>query len=282
MDINLAIIQGSKILRDKFIPNSQLDAEILMAQTINKDRNYILLNSNTFLKKNDLDNFNKLIKERSLGKPIAHLTNRKFFWKSEFFVTNNTLIPRPDTELIIENVLRLTKQKNKINILDIGIGSGCILLTILKEKEKESFYGTGLDISQKCLNICKINADKLNVSSRLKLYKSDVDKFNLGKYDLIVSNPPYIERHKLKYLDKDVAEFEPRLALDGGLDGLSEIRKVIIKSSELIKKNGKFILEIGYDQKNKVINLLKKEGFYINSTQKDLANNDRCIVSTKL
>ena len=280
MDINLAISQGSKILRDKYIPNSQLDAEILMAQTINKDRNYILLNSNKLLNKNDLDNFNKLIQERSLGKPIAHLINRKFFWKSEFFVTNNTLIPRPDTELIVENVLRLTKQKNKINILDIGVGSGCILLTILKEKE--SFYGTGIDISQKCLNICKINAYKLNVSSRLKLYKSDVDKFNLGKYDLVVSNPPYIKTNKIKYLERDVAEFEPRQALDGGLDGLSEIRKVVKKSSELIKKNGKLILEIGFDQKNKVISLLKREGFYINSTQKDLANNDRCIVSTKI
>ena len=159
MDINQALSQGSKILRDKYIPNSQLDAEILMAQTINKDRNYILLNPNTFIKKNDLDNFNKLIRERSLGKPIAHLINRKFFWKSEFFVNNNTLIPRPDTELIIENILRLTKQKQRINILDIGVGSGCILLTILKEKE--SFYGTGIDISQKCINICKINADNL-------------------------------------------------------------------------------------------------------------------------
>ena len=127
-----------------------------------------------------------------------------------------------------------------------------------------------------------MNAINLKVHSRLKLYKSDVDKFNLGKYDLIVSNPPYIKTCKLKYLERDVAEFEPRLALDGGLDGLSEIRKVIKKSSELIKKNGKFILEIGFDQKNKVINLLKKEGFYINSALKDLAKNDRCIICTKL
>ena len=154
------------------------------------------------------------------------------------------------------------------------------MLSILKERE--NFYGTGIDISQKCLNICKINADKLNVSSSLKLYKSDVDKFNFGKYDLIVSNPPYIKKHKLKYLEIDVAEFEPKLALDGGLDGLSEIRKVIKKSSELIKKNGKFILEIGYDQKRKVVNLLKKEGFYINSIQKDLAKIDRCIICTKI
>ena len=280
MNINLAINEGSKILKSKFIPNPLLDAEILMAKIINRDRNYILLNSSGPINKNDLNNFYKLIEQRSLGNPIAYLTNKKFFWNSEFFITDDTLIPRPDTELIIENILRLTKQKNKINILDIGIGSGCILLSILKERAK--IYGTGIDISQKCLKITKINAIKLKVTSRLKLYKSDVDKFNLGKYDLIVSNPPYIKTCKLKYLEKDVAEFEPRLALDGGLDGLSEIRKVIKKSSELIKKNGKLILEIGFDQKNKVINLLKKKGFYINRVQKDLANNDRCIVSTKI
>ncbi len=280
MNINLAISNGSKILKDNFIPNSQLDSEILMAKTIKKDRKYVLLNSKMTLNKNDLDNFYSLIKERSLGKPVAYLTNKKFFWNSEFFITKNALIPRPDTELIVENVLSLTKHKKKIHVLDIGVGSGCILLSILKERE--NFYGTGIDLSKKCLKISKKNALKLEVSSRLKLYKTDVDKFNLGKYDLIVSNPPYIKTYKLKYLDRDVAEFEPRLALDGGLDGLSEIRKVIKKSSELIKKNGKFILEIGFDQKNKVINLLKKEGFYIDNAQKDFADNDRCIVSTKI
>ena len=280
MNINSAIISGSKILRNKFIPSYHLDSEILMAKTIKKDRNYILLNSDNVLKKNDLNLFFRLIEQRSLGSPVAYLTNKKFFWNSEFFVTNDTLIPRPDTELTIENILNLTKQKNKINILDIGIGSGCILLSILKERK--NFYGTGIDISKKCINISKINAVKLKVSSRLKLYKSDIDKFNLGKYDLIVSNPPYIKTSDLKYLERGVVEFEPRLALDGGLDGLSEIRKVIKKTSELIKKNGKFILEIGFDQKNKVIELLNREGFYINSIQKDLANNDRCIVSTKI
>ena len=280
MNINLAINQGSKILKNKFIPNSQLDSEILMAKTINKDRKYILLNSNNILNNNDLNNFYELIEKRSFGNPVAHLTNKKFFWNSEFFITKDTLIPRPDTELIVENILRLTKQKSKLNILDIGIGSGCIILSILKERE--NFRGTGIDLSKKCLIISKKNAIAHKVNSRLKLYKSDVDKFNLGKYDLIVSNPPYIKTCKLKYLEKDVAEFEPRLALDGGLDGLSEIRKVIKKSSELIKKNGKFILEIGFDQKNKVIKLLKKEDFYIDSIHKDLANNDRCIVSTKI
>ena len=128
----------------------------------------------------------------------------------------------------------------------------------------------------------KINAKNLKLINRVRLYKTDVDKFAQGKYDLIVSNPPYIKKFNLKYLEKEIASFEPKLALYGGLDGLSEIRKVIKKSSELIKKNGIFILEIGFDQKNKAINFLKKEGFYINSTQKDIARNDRCIVSTKI
>ena len=280
MNISLAINKGSKFLKRKSVPNSQLDSEILMAKTINKNRNFILLNSNKLLKKNDLDKFYFLIKQRSQGNPIAYITNKKHFWNSEFFITKDTLIPRPDTELIVETVLGLTKQKNKMNILEIGIGSGCVLLSILKERK--GFYGTGIDISQKCLNISKVNADKLKLSYRLKLYKSDVDKFSLGKYDLIVSNPPYIKKHIIKYLDKGVARFEPKIALDGGLDGLSEIRKVIKKSSELIKKNGKFILEIGFDQKNKVIKLLNKEGFYINSALKDLAYNDRCIICTKI
>ena len=280
MNINLAIMEGSKILKSKFIPNPILDSEILMAKIINKDRHYILLNSSDTINKSDLNNFYNLIKQRSLGKPVAYLTKKKSFWNSEFLITKDVLIPRPDTELVVENVLRLTKQKSKINILDIGVGSGCIIVSILKERE--NFRGTGIDLSKKCLIISKKNAIAHKVSSRLKLYKSDIDKFNLGKYDLIVSNPPYIKTLKLRYLDRDVAEFEPRLALDGGLDGLSEIRKVIKKTSELIKKNGKFILEIGFDQKSRVINLLKREGFYINSTLKDLANNDRCIVSTKI
>ena len=280
MNINSAIIQGAKILKDSFIKNPYLDSEILMAKAIEKDRKYILLNSKRLLEAESLNFFQILIKNRSAGKPIAYLVNKKFFWNSEFIVSNDTLIPRPDTELIIEKVLKLTAYKKKLNMLEIGIGSGCIILSILKERK--SFYGTGIDISKSCINISKLNAIKLKVSSRLKLYKSNVDKFTLGKYDLVISNPPYIKKSKLKYLEKDVAKFEPKLALDGGLDGLSEIRKVIKKSSELIKKNGTFILEIGFDQKNKVINLLKKKGFYINNALKDLGKNDRCIVSTKI
>ena len=280
MNISLAITEGAKILKKNFISNAYLDSEILMAKVLKKNRNYILLNSSQTICNKRLNYFKKLINSRSSRKPIAYLTNKKFFWDSEFYVTNDTLIPRPDTEMIIENVLSLTKHRNKLNVLDIGVGSGCILLSILKEKQ--NFYGTGIDLSKNCLDITEINAVKLKVKKRLKLYKSNVDKFNLGKYDLILSNPPYIKKYKLKYLERDVREFEPQHALDGGLDGLSEIRKVIKKSSELIKKNGKFVLEIGFDQRNKVLNLIKKEGFYINSIQKDYAQNDRCIICTKI
>ena len=280
MNISTAIIQGTKILINNSIMTANIDAEILMAKAINKDRKYVLLNSNQQVDAEVLNFYKKLIENRSNRKPVAYLTNKKFFWNTEFYVTENTLIPRPDTELIIENALNLTKNKNQLSVLDIGIGSGCILLSILKERQ--NFYGTGIDVSKNCLNISKINAINLKVESRLKLFKSNIDNFSLGKYDLIVSNPPYINKLKIKYLESDVGLYEPKLALDGGLDGLSEIRKVIKKSSELIKKNGKFILEIGFDQKNKVIKLLNKEGFYINSALKDLAYNDRCIICTKI
>ena len=280
MNIQSAIIDGINILKSKSINSAKLDSEILLAKAIGQDRKYIILNNDQNLKEENLKYFKKLINKRSLRRPIAHLTNKKYFWKYEFFVTKDTLIPRPDTEVVVEQILKLTIYKNKISILDIGVGSGCILLSILKERN--NFYGTGLDISKNCLNISKINAIKLKVNNRVKFYKSDVDKFDLGKYDLIVSNPPYINSFFLKYLEKDIVNFEPKLALDGGLDGLSEIRKVIKKSSELIKKNGKFILEIGFNQKNKVNEILKKNGFYINKTIRDYGNNDRCIISTKI
>ena len=280
MNIQSAIIEGTKILTDKSINSAKLDSEILLASAIDQDRKYIILNNDQNIKEENLKYFQKLINKRSFREPIAYLTNEKYFWKYKFFITNNTLIPRPDTELIVEQILKLTKFKTKMKILDIGVGSGCILLTILKERR--NFHGVGIDISKKCLNISKINAKNLKLETRIKFYKTDVDKFSFGKYDLIVSNPPYIKSCDLKYLESDIIDFEPKLALDGGLDGLSEFRKVIKKSSELIKKNGKLILEIGFNQKNKIIKLLNKKGFYINSTLKDLAKNDRCIVSTKI
>jgi release factor glutamine methyltransferase len=280
MNIQSAVIGGISVLKNKSILSAQLDTEILMAKALGKNREYIILNHDKVLNNKDLEYFKKLVHERATRKPIAYLLNKKFFWKCEFYVDKNTLIPRPDTEIIIEQILKVTKNKDYLRILDIGVGSGCILLSILKERK--NFYGTGLDISKNSINISKINAKRLFVDKRVKFYKSDVDKFTDRKYDLVVSNPPYIKKSDLKYLESDVLKFEPKLALDGGLDGLTVIRKVIKKSSELLKKNGKFILEIGFDQKSKVIKLLNNKGFYINGTIKDLAENDRCIISTKI
>jgi release factor glutamine methyltransferase len=280
MKLETAIKIATTDLNKNKISSSLLDSEILMSKVINKDRGFVILNPKEEIKKNNYSYFRQLVHERSKGKPIAYLTGKKHFWKYEFDITENVLIPRPDTEIIVEQVLNMFKNKNKISFLDIGVGSGCILLSILKEKK--NYLGTGIDMSSECVKLTKINANKFGVKNRVKIFKSDVDNFNLGKYDLIISNPPYIKKLDLKYLDKDVINFEPKLALDGGLEGISEIRKVINKSSELIKKKGKLILEIAFDQKNEVKKLLKNKGFYINNIVKDFAKNDRCIISTKI
>ena len=280
MNIDTAIKNGFLDLKKKNIKSALLDSEILMSKVLNQDRSKIILNLNRQLNNQDYKLFRELIISRSKNKPIAYLIGKKSFWKYEFEINDKVLIPRPDTELIVEQVLNIYKNKQNINFLEIGVGSGCIILSILKEKK--FFLGKGVDLSKDSIKICEKNANKLNVSNRLKLFKSDIDNFNLGKYDLIVSNPPYIKKFDLKNLDKDVLNFEPKLALDGGLDGLSEIRKVIKTSSELIKLNGKLILEIAHDQKKMVKKMLNDYGFFINKVAKDLANNNRCIVSTKI
>ena len=280
MNIENILKEGIKILQKNKIANPQLDSEILLSNSIKRDKKHIILNPKEVLNSEQLRKFNSLIDRRKKGEPIAYLINKKEFWKDEFFVNKDVLIPRPDSELIIEQVLKIYSKDDQLQILDIGTGSGCILLSILKERS--NFYGTGIDISKKSINVSKFNAKQLNLTNRVKFFHSSVDNFNNGKYDIIVSNPPYIEQLSLKYLEKDVVNFEPKLALSGGFDGFSKIRKVINKASILIKKNGKFILEIGFNQKNKVIKILKEEGFYVNKAIKDYGNNDRCIISTKI
>ncbi|MDA7732140.1 peptide chain release factor N(5)-glutamine methyltransferase [Candidatus Pelagibacter sp.] len=280
MNIENILNEGISILQKHKIANPQLDSEILLSKSIKRDKKHIILNPKEILNLEQLRNFKSLIERRKKGEPIAYLISKKEFWKDEFFVNKDVLIPRPDTEIIIEQVLKIYSKNVQSQILDIGTGSGCILLSILKERS--NFYGTGIDISKKSINVSKFNAKQLNLTNRVKFFYSSVDNFNNGKYDIIVSNPPYIEQLSLKYLEKDVVNFEPKLALSGGFDGFSKIRKVINKASILIKKNGKFILEIGFNQKNKVIKILKEEGFYVNKTIKDYGNNDRCIISTKI
>ena len=272
--------EGINILQKNKIANPQLDSEILLSNSIKRDKKHIILNPKEILNLEQLGKFKSLIERRKKGEPIAYLINKKEFWKDEFFVNKDVLIPRPDSELIIEQVLKIYSKDVQLQVLDIGTGSGCILLSILKERS--NFYGTGIDISKKSINVSKFNAKQLNLTNRVKFFHSSVDNFNNGKYDIVVSNPPYIEQLSLKYLEKDVVNFEPKLALSGGFDGFSKIRKVINKASILIKKNGKFILEIGFNQKNKVIKILKEEGFYVNKAIKDYGNNDRCIISTKI
>ena len=280
MNIENILNKGIKILQKNKIVNPKLDSEILLSNSIKRDKKHIILNPKEVLNSEQLGKFKNLIDRRKKGEPIAYLINKKGFWKDEFFVNKDVLIPRPDSELIIEQVLKIYSKDVKLQVLDIGTGSGCILLSILKERS--NFYGTGIDISKKSINVSKFNAKQLNLTNRVKFFHSSVDNFNNGKYDIIVSNPPYIEQLSLKYLERDVVNFEPKLALSGGFDGFSKIRKVINKASILIKKNGKFILEIGFNQKNKVIKILKEEGFYVNKAIKDYGNNDRCIISTKI
>ena len=279
MNIEIAIKEAYKELKNNQIESALLDSELLLSTVIKKDRKFILLNLDKELDQNDQDNFKDLILKRSRGKPLAYLTGTKSFWKYDFKVNEKVLIPRPDTEIIIEQVLKIYKNKDYINFLEVGVGSGCIALSMLKEKR--FFFGTGIDLSQDSIEICRYNAKKLGVNNRIKLLKSDVDNLIFRKYDLIISNPPYIKKFDLNKLDREVIDYEPKMALDGGLEGLSVIRKVIKKSSELIKTHGKLILEIGHDQKEFVKKMLKDNNFYVNRTLKDLAKNDRCIISTK-
>ena len=259
---------------------SKLDAEVLLSNVLKKNLVELIIDKEIKINKDEFILYKKLIKRRKLGEPIAYILNKKEFWKNTFFVDRNVLIPRPDTEVIIEEILKLISKDEKKFILDIGTGSGCIIISIANERPK--LICTAIDISKKALKVAKINAKIHHIKNRIKFYNSSVDNFFKGKYDLIVSNPPYISNLKIKYLEKDIVGYEPLVSLRGGPDGSSILNKVIKRSSSLIKIGGKLVLEIGYDQKYKIMNLLKKENFYINKIVKDYAGNDRCLIATKL
>ncbi len=200
MKLEIAINDAYQKLKKNNIKSALLDSELLLSKVIKKSREFIILNSRYNINKKDYHDFKDLINQRSNGKPIAYLTTKKFFWKYEFLVNDKVLIPRPDTETIVENILNIYKKKNNICFLDIGFGSGCIMLSILKERK--DFKATGVDISGDALKVGNINAYRLGVKNRTRLFKSDIDKFSIGKYDLIISNPPYIKKLDLKYLEK--------------------------------------------------------------------------------
>jgi len=280
ININYLLNEGKKILSNSFVKTPKLDAEILLSCVLKKNLKEIIIDNKIKLKKKEINTYKDLIRRRKFGEPVAYIIKKKEFWKHSFYVDQNVLIPRPDSEIIIEETLKLIDKKNRGFILDIGTGSGCLIISIAKERP--NFFYSAIDISKKALKVAKTNAKMHQLENRIKFYQSSVDNFFKGKYDLIISNPPYINKLKLKYLEKDIYGFEPLIALEGGLDGSSMLNKVIKKSSSLIKVGGKLILEIGFDQKLKTIGLLKNEGFYVNKVIKDYGNNDRCIISTKI
>ncbi len=279
-NINSVLFKAKKYLINNSIKSANIDTEILMCSVLKKSRDHLILNTSGKMDDDKINIFNQLVERRKKREPIAYILKRKDFWKSTFYVDRNVLIPRPDTEILIEEILCNYNKNQKLSVLDIGTGSGCIIISILNDRP--NFKGTAIDICRKALNVAKYNAKIHQLENRIKFYKSSVDNFFKGKYDLIISNPPYINKFYLKYLEKDVIGFEPNLALEGGIDGFSVLERVIKKSSRLLKIGGKLVLEIGFDQKLKVSKLLKKEKYFVNKITKDYGNKDRCIICTKL
>ena len=277
MEILELLKVGSQQLRDYNINSCRLDSEILLAKIFKKQREELLINLDQKVTSKIIRGFNKLIARRSLREPIAYILQEKEFWSKKFFVDKNTLIPRPETELMVEKVVNIFKDK-KLHILDIGTGSGCILLSILSELKNSR--GIGVDISQKAIQVAVKNSIKHKLSQRAKFYNKSVTQIFDYKFDLIVSNPPYINRKDIKNLDDDIKKFEPKLALDGGNDGLDVVKKVIYKSKSILKINGMLALEIGNEQFKQVSKILKSNNFKIKFLLKDYKENIRCILST--
>ena len=274
------INEGSKILKLNNVKSYNLDSEILLSSLLNIDRSRLMTNLQDKIKDRDKKIFFNLINRRKNNEPISYITGHKEFWNYNFKVDKNVLIPRPDTETIVEQVLNYLNPMCAKKVLDIGTGSGCIIISIIKERKKCN--GVGIDISKNAIKLAKYNAKIQHIKNRINFFHSDIDNFLTDKYDLIISNPPYIKHHEINGLEKDIKNYEPRVALNGGIDGYSKIRLTIKKSSALIKKNGKLFLEIGSNQVMETLKILKFNGFFVNKIVKDLANKNRCVVSTKI
>ena len=274
MNISNLLKEGSEILKKNNIQTNQLDAEILLSKLMNKKRERLIINSDENVSDELINNYNILIERRSKKEPIAYIVNQREFWSKDFYVNKHTLIPRPETELLCENVIKLFKDK-EFNFLDIGTGTGCILLSILSELKKAK--GIGIDVSKKAIDVAKKNSINFNLEDRAKFIVKPFNKIYGYKFDLIVSNPPYIKSIDIKNLKEDVRKFEPKLALDGGKEGLDVIKKVIYKSKTILKKDGLLALEIGFKQHYKVSQILKEQGFREKLLVKDYLNNIRCV-----
>ena len=269
---------GSHFLKKKRINSYQIDSELILSKLIGEPREKFLLNFNSKLTSSQIFSFKKLILRRGIKKePTAYLIKNKEFWSNDLKVEPGVLIPRPETELLVEKIILNIKISSPY-ILDIGTGSGCIIISLLQELRHSK--GVAIDISKKALALAKKNSKINNTYNRIKFYNRSFNEINNSKFDLIVSNPPYIAKHQMKNLQDDIKYFEPKVALDGGNDGLDVIRKVIYKSTKILKTNGLLALEIGNGQYKKVSQILKLNKFRVKFIVKDYQDNIRCILSS--
>ena len=265
---------GSKFLKKSSILTNRIDSEILLSYVVGVPREKLLI-SEKFIKHKEIEKFRHLILRRSKNEPIAYITENKEFRSKNFFINKDSLIQRPETELLIDPILKIFANKN-LFFLDAGIGSGCITFSILNELKNSR--AIGIDISKKTLSNAKKNLKKFK--NRVKIFCKPIDEIRNLRFDLIVSNPPYIVKREVKRLSNDIKKFEPIVALDGGNDGLDVIKKVIYKSKYILKSDGILALEIGTGQYSSVMKLLKVNNFRKKILVRDYRNNIRCIFST--
>ena len=267
---------GSNILKNGNVKTHRIDSEILLSHVLKISREKLLITENSVSPKKTLK-FKSLISRRLKSEPIAYILQTKEFRSKDFIIKPTSLIPRPETELLIDPIVKFFKNKN-LFFLDVGVGTGCIISSILMELKNSS--GVGLDISAVAISNTLINLRKQKLENRARLFNKSINNFNNYMFDLVISNPPYINRRDIKRLSDDIKKFEPRIALDGGNDGLDVIKKVIYKSKYILKNNGLLALEIGNGQYISVNNLLKRNNFRQILALKDYNNNIRCIFST--
>ena len=275
-----ALKNAEDILKKSQISSWRLDAEILLAEALRKDRSEIIIRNDIKISNKKAFTFNRYIDRRKKFEPVAYILNNKEFFSLDFFVNKNSLIPRPETELMVEKAVKIYKNKAP-NILDIGTGSGCIIISVLRHLPKSR--GIGLDISKNAIKVAKFNSRRLLkvYNKKLKLINLSIEKLSNNRiFDLILANPPYINSKDIRNLSTDIKRYEPKIALDGGKDGLDVIKKVIYKSLKILKHNGTLAIEIGNNQYFAVSKLLRKNGFKETTLLKDYKNNIRCIFST--
>ena len=288
-NIKNQLIEKTKLLKKYSINLPWLESKLLLSNVLKKDLNWIFFNLNKRISKKYIKTYDELIKKRTKKIPIAYLIKRKAFWDYDFKVNKNTLIPRPETETIISEVKKKYTKKDKFTFLDLGTGSGCIMLTILKQFPHAK--GVGIDKSEKALRVAIENSKKLKLYSRCKLMKKDwksknffknislLNKkfFKQDKFDLIISNPPYVSKEEMEEL-MDEVKYEPKIALYGGINGLSCYSFLFSKLKSIISDNGHIIFEINPKKVTDLKKIIFKNGFKNVSFVKDLSNKERLVV----